>query len=84
MPQVQTFATPVLVAEIKRFYERSPTTMAQGGSQSATKGKFKHDEQLSSGTHMSEQLFNEQLGLQSTRFLDIMSKTIHKYGGDIV
>lgn len=37
--------------------------MAQGGSQSATKGKFKHDEQLSSGTHMSEQLFNEQLGL---------------------
>ena len=54
LPQVQTFTTPVLVAEIKRFYERSPTTMAQGGSQSATKGKFKHDEQLSSGTHMSE------------------------------
>lgn len=59
LPQVQTFVTPVLVAEIKRFYEQSPTTMAKGGSQSATKGRFKHDQQLSSGTHVSEQLFNE-------------------------
>jgi class 3 adenylate cyclase len=72
------------VAEIKKFYEQSPTTMTQGGSQSATKGHFKTDQQLSSGTFKSEQVFNEQLGQKSSQFLDIMSKTIHKYGGDIV
>jgi class 3 adenylate cyclase len=66
-----------LVAEIKQFYDEYPLvdSLAQpkGSKDLAQQGYFR-----------AEQTFNEQLGAQSSQFLDVMAKTIHKYGGDIV
>jgi len=49
------------------------------------KPKGSKDNSISAqGYFKSEQIFNETLGERSSKFLDIMAKTIHKYGGDIV
>lgn len=75
LPELQMMRTAVLVCEIKQFYNNN--------SNSTLNGKMS-PEAAAAFAKRSEHITNEKLAEDANHFLELTSKVIHKYGGDIV